>query len=160
MHKFPYVDLSGSLIEGTVDVGTVQTFWRKQLGNKIKINALNLRQIQTRVIQPFLSYSVCCVSPLWGTLHGVWWLQTPLSAPEASPHSLGGKVALLVCRPIADGKMTADGRQDNVKLAWQPCKILTKDKFFLHLDQVTQLRIHIQTNQDWLCQPWKSKKSF
>lgn len=26
MHKFPYVDLPGSLIEGTVDVGALQTF--------------------------------------------------------------------------------------------------------------------------------------
>lgn len=26
MHKFPYVDLPGSLIKGTVDVGTLHTF--------------------------------------------------------------------------------------------------------------------------------------
>ena len=36
MHKFPYVDLSGSLIERAVDIGTLQTFWWKQLEIKIK----------------------------------------------------------------------------------------------------------------------------
>lgn len=31
MHKFPNIDLSGSLIEGTVDVSTLHTFWGQQL---------------------------------------------------------------------------------------------------------------------------------
>ena len=36
MHKFPDVDLSGGLVEGAVDVSTVQTFWSKQLKSKNK----------------------------------------------------------------------------------------------------------------------------
>lgn len=34
MHKFPNVDLPGSLIEGTVDVGTLHTFQGQQLESK------------------------------------------------------------------------------------------------------------------------------
>lgn len=36
MHEFPYVDLSGSLVEGAVDVGTLQTLGGKQLGIEMK----------------------------------------------------------------------------------------------------------------------------
>lgn len=36
VHKLPNVDLSCSLIKGTVYVGTLYAFWRKQLEIKIK----------------------------------------------------------------------------------------------------------------------------
>lgn len=103
VHKLPDVDLSGSLIQGAVYVSTLDALRRKQLEIKMKTFRTNLH----KVIRP-LQLSFDCISPPSDTLYGVWWQQKPLSAPEASPHSSGDKVALPVCRPHAGEKMPAE----------------------------------------------------